>query len=294
MPATGGGTIYDIGYQHYEGDRLGRPYAIRSLVLHGLGAVWGINRGARARATPMMLAVILLFPAIVEAALGAFSGGADSVIDYATYFVTVQLFYVLFCAGQTPELVSADLRSRTLVLYLARALRRDDYVLGRLAALVGSLFLISATPLLIIFAGRVLADVDAWTAFTVEAPELAPIFGAAAVMAVMLGTISAALASLTPRRGTATALIVGFFLLTAALSEILRNSVNADWSWYLILLNPFFALSGALITLFGTVPPPNPMIAAAGLPAWTYGAACAGWTALGALVLTVRYRRIDP
>jgi ABC-2 type transport system permease protein len=37
-------VIHDIGYRHYDGPRLGRPYAIRSLYLHNLRAAYGRPR----------------------------------------------------------------------------------------------------------------------------------------------------------------------------------------------------------------------------------------------------------
>ncbi|HLQ49004.1 MAG TPA: ABC transporter permease, partial [Candidatus Dormibacteraeota bacterium] len=47
-PASPTGSIYDIGYRRYEGPRLGRAHAIRSLFFHSLRSTFGIGRGGRA------------------------------------------------------------------------------------------------------------------------------------------------------------------------------------------------------------------------------------------------------
>ena len=53
---------------------------------------------------------------------------------------TTQLLISVFVAAQAPALISRDLRFRTITLYLARPMRRTDYVLVRLASLtVGDL-----------------------------------------------------------------------------------------------------------------------------------------------------------
>lgn len=292
--SSAGGTIYDIGYRHYEGERLGRQYAIRSLLVHGLGVVWGMARGPRARLAPIVLTAVAVVPAVIQASIASYTGGEAQLIGYADYFVQVSMIYLLFCASQAPELVSADQRNRTLVLYLARALRRDDYVLAKLFALAVSVFIIALVPLLVIFMGKVFSAVDAWEAFRLEAPELAPIIGASLTIALLTSTISVALASLTGRRAYATAAIVGFFLITAVMSQILREAIGAAWDRWLLLLNPFMAIGGVANALFGVVPRPGSDFGRAGLPEWTYAAACAGFIALGAAILYARYRRIDP
>ena len=287
------GTIYDIGYRHYDGPRLGRQYAIQSLLVQGLGVVWGVNRGPRARLGPIVLTVLVTLPALIQAGIGALSQGEAQLIGYANYFMSVSVLYLLFCASQAPELVSADQRSKTLILYLARALRRDDYVLARLFSLALSVFLIVVAPLLIIFIGKVFTSADVWEALRIEAPEIAPIFGASMVSALVISTISVAIASLTKRRAIATAGIVGFFLLMTALSTILAEAFGAPANRWLILLNPFVAVAGVTHELFGAVYSPDSLMGKADLPSVAYFAACAFYVALGAGVLFTRYRSID-
>ena len=57
------------------------------------------------------------------------------------------------CAVVAPELVSRDLRSGVLPLYFSRPLRRSDYALAKLAALVSAVWLLLAGPQLLMFLG---------------------------------------------------------------------------------------------------------------------------------------------
>ena len=108
--------------------------------------------------------------------------------------------FAFFCSSRAPELMSADQRTRALVLYFSRALHREDYVLAKVLALVASVLFLTATPLLILFAGQVLASPDLWSAFLAEAHALLPILASSVLVALVLGALSTAIASLTPRR----------------------------------------------------------------------------------------------
>ena len=51
-----GGSIYDLGYQGYEGPRLGRRSAATALFRNTLKGCFGIGRGGRAKIAPLALA----------------------------------------------------------------------------------------------------------------------------------------------------------------------------------------------------------------------------------------------
>src|SRR5688572_23060496 len=111
------GTIYDIGYRNYEGARLGRGYAFRTLYVHSLRTAFGMGRGGKALIAPWALFAIILFPALVTTMVAGMSGGMmKNLIDYHDYFQFVSLMLALFCAAQAPELVSNDQHNRVLPL----------------------------------------------------------------------------------------------------------------------------------------------------------------------------------
>jgi ABC-2 type transport system permease protein len=285
------GTIYDIGYKHYVGERLGRPYAVWSLFVHGLGVVFALGRGLRAGLIPFLLAAAAVLPALFQALATAYTGGVVELFTYSNYFTTVSTVFAFFCAARAPELMSADQRTHTLVLYFARALHREDYVVAKVLALVVSVLVLTVTPLLILFAGHVFASTDLWEAFRAEAHFLAPILGTSLVMALMMGTLSSAIASLTPRRNLAAASVLGYFLLSRGVAEILADSVSGAWANWIGLLDPFHALGGLADWAYGTNPGVSRYL---GLdaPGWRFGLACLGYVAVASAVLVQRYRKI--
>ena len=112
-----GGSIYDLGYQGYEGPRLGRPAAIRALFWHTVRSCYGIGRGGRAKIIPFALAGLAILPAILAvgiAAIAAQAGPARGAIEdaspirAATYHGLVATLVMLFTAAQGPELLGRD------------------------------------------------------------------------------------------------------------------------------------------------------------------------------------------
>jgi ABC-2 type transport system permease protein len=128
-------VIHDIGYRHYDGPRLGRPYAIRSLYLHNLRATYGLGRPAKSKIMPFLLFAIMLLPAAISVAVTALAssiGGGESInlIRYESYAIYLQPLIAIFLAAQSPVLASRDLRFHVLPLYFSRQLSRLDYVLA--------------------------------------------------------------------------------------------------------------------------------------------------------------------
>jgi len=288
---TDTGTIYDIGYQHYDGERFGRPYAVWSLFVHGLAAVFALGRGLKAGVIPLVLGAAAILPAAFQALATAYTDGAVELFTYSNYFINVSIVFAFFCAARAPELMSTDQRTRTMVLYLARALHREDYVLAKALALVASVFFLTATPLLILFAGHVLASTDLWTAFLRESDALGPILLSSSAMALMLGTIACTIASLTPRRNLAAAMVLGYFMLSRVVAEILTETIRGMWVQWMQLLDPFAALGGLADWVFGTDPALSPYLGP-DVSGARYATACLVYIVLASTALVMRYRRI--
>lgn len=285
------GTIYDIGYQHYDGPRLGRRYAIWSLFVHGLKTVFGLGRGLKGGLIPLALSAAAILPAAFQALATAYTDGTVELFTYSNYFINVSMVFAFFCASRAPELMSTDQRTRAMVLYFSRALHREDYVLAKVLALVASVLLLTAAPLLILFAGHVLASTDLWSAFLSEAHSLVPIVASSVMMAMVLGTLSTAIASLTPRRYLAAASVLGYFMLSRGVSEILTDSLRGMWVVWMQLLDPFDALGGFADWVFGTDPALSQYLGA-DVSGVRFGMACVVYVAVATAGLLVRYRRI--
>src|SRR4051794_27986963 len=158
---TASGSIYDIGYRKYDGPRLGRAHAIRSLFMHSLRSSYGIGRGGRAKIAPIGLGFLVCIPAIAiiaaQALLRQFPGSeglqGQLPVRYETYASTIGIFVILFCAAQAPDLFGRDQRHSLLALYFSRALRREDYAVARLAGFMVAMLVLQVLPIALLFLG---------------------------------------------------------------------------------------------------------------------------------------------
>lgn len=252
------GSIYDIGYRKYEGPRLGRAHAIRSLFFHSLRSSFGIGRGGRAKIAPLALGFLVSIPAIAivaaQAMLRQFPGGealeGELPIRYDTYAGTIGLFVILFCAAQAPDLFGRDQRHSLLSLYFSRALRRTDYALARIAGFVVALFLLQLLPQLILFLGQVLLATDLLKGVTDDLPEMAAVVAQAVLTASLLGGLSMAISAFTPRRAYAIAGIIALFVIPNIVAGIVVGLGSLEIGRWLVLLSPTAVLDGTNAFLF--------------------------------------------
>jgi ABC-2 type transport system permease protein len=285
------GAIYDIGYRNYEGARLGRGYAFRTLYVHSLRTAFGLGRGGRSLIVPWGLFAFICLPAIVQVAVTGLSRGAGNLVDYDDYMQPLSLLLALFCAAQAPELVSRDQHSRVLPLYFSRALRKHDYAVAKLLAMWTAVFILVLTPLVIILTGRLGLPADFGAAFKAESKNFLPILLTPVVFALAFATPSIALASLMARRGIASALVLGPFMLTLPISAILMQAVEGRWGAYGVLINPIFAAGGAVLALYGEKA--DGVLRQANLPPMAYVIGVALYGIVFSLLLINRYRRLS-
>ena len=148
------GSIYDLGYRHYEGKRRGHWFAAWSLYVDSLRGIWGFGRPMSAKAAPFILAGLYALPAVVVLAFSStisksIATGETNPLDlpnYANYFGGIGTFIVLFLVAQAPEVVCRDQRYQVLPLYFTRAMGRFDYAMARLLSLATALFLVLMVP----------------------------------------------------------------------------------------------------------------------------------------------------
>lgn len=256
--------IYDIGYRHYDGPRLGRGYSTRALTVHSLRGVFGLGRTARSKIIPFALGFIMLLPAIVSIAMMALMKQRG--MAYSGFAVYMQTVVAIFLAAQAPTVVAPDLRFRVLPLYLSRPVTIAEYVAAKVIAMTAALFLLVAVPLTLIYVGELLIDLDG-------PPQTKEYLGAMAMallLSLLLSSFGLAIASLTPRRGLGIASVIALYLLTSASVPVIYgtlystgNESGAAWAW---LLNPFWLVDAVQVWLFSTtanVPdggyPPGPV-----------------------------------
>jgi ABC-2 type transport system permease protein len=209
--------IHDIGYRGYDGPRLGRAYARRSLFAHSLRGAYGLGRSAKSKVLPMILLAAICLPALILVAVTVFADLDKLPLDFTRYAVVLQAVITLFVASQAPQSVSRDLRFKTTPLYFSRPIERFDYVAAKYAALSVALFLLTALPLLILSLGALLAKLS----FGHQTAGFAKGLVSVILLSLLFSGIGLVIAAVTPRRGFGVAAVIALFAITyAAVSSI--------------------------------------------------------------------------
>jgi ABC-2 type transport system permease protein len=297
-PVTRAGNIYDLGYRRYEGPRLGRSHAVRSLVNHSFRTTFGLGRGGRAKIAPVVFGAMAVLPSVLIVGVLTLVArlGIDrdiegfGLVGFSTYYGAISAIIALFCAAQAPELFGRDQRHGVLALYFARALRRSDYALARLLGFCLAVLALLLTPMLILFLGRVLLSTDIADAFAKNLPNVPPVLAQALVIAGLLGGMSMAVSAYTPRRAYATAGIIALFVLPGIVSSIIIELGSGTVGNLLVLLSPSSVIDGTNTLFFGADPD-------AGLfffefPEWTFLASAVVLTTAFVVLVVRRFVRI--
>jgi len=290
---TTAGTIYDLGYQRYEGVRLGRRHAIWALYVHSLRGVFGIGRSLSSKVGPIGLAVIALIPAVFQLGIASIAPAEIEVIRPEEYYNIIEVVLVVFCAVVAPDLVGRDQRTQTLSLYFSRALRRQDYALAKYAALVTGMLAITVIPQVMMFVGNGLAANDFGDYLKDKWTDLPSILGSAILLSGLIAAIGLMIASQTPRRAYSTVGILAAFILTSVVGASIFEAADQDVGRLVLLLSPGHIVQGFTFWFFGATFDPGTQLAEADFSGITY-AIDAALVALVMLALLLRrYEKIS-
>jgi len=237
-------SIHNIGYRHYDGPRLGRSYARRSLFSQSLRGAYGLGRSAKSKVLPFVLLAVMCLPAGILVAVTVFTGADELELKYTEYALALQPVIGLYLAAQAPQSVSRDLRFRSVPLYFSRPIERVDYVAAKFLAMAAALFLFTAAPLVIMYAGALLAKLDFGDQTTGFLQGLASI----ALLSVLHAGIGLLVAALTPRRGFGVAAIIAvltipYFAVTT-IQAIAHHQGNEGAVAWLGLASPGSLIDG--------------------------------------------------
>ncbi len=247
-------VIHDIGFRHYDGERLGRGWVVRSLLVDTLRGVFGLGRPARSKVMPWILVAILLAPPLVVALVAVLTNASKLPISYTQYLTQLQLPIALFVAGAAPYAVSRDLRHGVMPLYLSRPMIRTDYVWARYGGVAIAVLLVTAGPQTLLLIGALLAKMPV-------GDQLVGWLGgllASLLLAVLLATIGLVIAAFTPRRGLGVAAIITTLLVVSgislALSGIAQGQGAHTWAVLAGVLDPNRLVDGLASKLLGVEP----------------------------------------
>jgi ABC-2 type transport system permease protein len=288
------GKIYDVGYQRYEGVRLGRRHAIWALYIHSLRGVFGIGRSLSSKIGPIGLAVIAFIPAVFQLGIAAISPEEVEVFRPEDYYVVIEIVLAVFCAVVAPELVGRDQRTNTLSLYFSRALRRRDYAVAKFGALVTGMLAITVIPQTIMFVGNGLAAnnfgdylQDNWT-------DLPAILASAFLLSGLIAGIGLVIAAQMPRRAFSTVAILAAFVLTSIIAGTVVETSDQSIGRFALLFSPFHVVQGFTFWFFDASHDPDSPLTTADLPGGVYAIDAVVVTLLMLALLFRRYEKISP
>jgi ABC-2 type transport system permease protein len=286
-PVRGGaaaGVIHDIGYQSYDGIRLGRRYAVRSLYVHSLRTAFGLGRSAKAKILPIGILAVACIAALVIVVIK--TQVPEFKLTYVAVAATFSYGVTAFAAVVGPELVSRDLRNSLLPLYFSRPVTRTDYAWAKFAALVTAVFVVFAMPMLIMFLGATFSPRAGFGGIVDDAGRLLLGLVAALIHSLLFAALALPLAALTGRRVFATGMIIAVFLLTAPVSGVLSVVGSGALARLAGLFDPISLLNGVDSWLFD-----GGLYDVGGFGA-VYGVVTAGLIGAGIALLMWRYRTV--
>ncbi|MGW2814254.1 ABC transporter permease [Streptomyces sp. NPDC001415] len=243
--------IHNIGYRNYDGPRLGRAYARRSLFSQSLRGAYGLGRSAKSKVLPMLLFAVMCVPAAIMVAVAVATKANDLPVQYTRYAIFLQALIGLFIASQAPQTVSRDLRFKTVPLYFSRPIERLDYVLAKFAAMTSALFIITGAPLVILYVGALLAKLD----FADQTKGFAQGLVSVALLSLLFAGLGLVIAALTPRRGFGVAAVIAVLTVSygavSAVQGIAFNQGSPGAIEWLGLFSPITLIDGVQSAFLG-------------------------------------------
>jgi ABC-2 type transport system permease protein len=234
------GEVFDRGYQHYAGERLGRRHAVRALIIYSIKRGLGIKKKWTAKVLPIILYIIAFIPALIITGLLAFLPADELGISYDDLYANIQLVILIFAAALAPEMLADDRRDNVLALYFSRPLTRWDYLgakIGAMGILMGTIVL---GPPLLLFLGFILNADSPVSYFFNNLEDLLQIGSFSILLAAVFAALGLIIAQFTTRKGIAAAvLIVGTLLLSGLANGFAEALNDQSWRGYLLFLSPF-------------------------------------------------------
>lgn len=294
------GAIYDLGYESYEGPRLGRRYALWSLYLLSVRNAFGIGRGALPKVLAFGLVIFAFVPAVVTLILGAVIPAEDfEFFAPEDYYGIIQYILVIFVAAIGSDLVGNDRRTRTLALYFSRPIERDDYALAKIAALSSSLLALTVLPQLVMFAGNAVGASSGLDWVRDNADDVPRFVASGLILCVTFGSVGILVASYAERRAFALISVVAIFLISLTVVSIVFSEIDSEFVRWSLFISPLHVVGGSTYYIFDAIPAvwegsrsgnPEDQIAWADFPGYIWPLAALAWAALSSAIVVRRFR----
>ena len=301
-PSARGGTVFDIGYQRYTGQREGRKRSRLAVYKDGIRISLGLGRGIRAKVMPWLFITVIsaigLVMALMAGAVERFAGpGAAQQLNlpsHADYYGIAAMILFVFAAVVAPELLCRDRREGTINLYLVRPLTSSDYVICRWAAFLTVMLATAWFPQIILLLGLSMGDPTPITYLREHWLDVPRFLTAGLAMALFTTTLAMLTASFTTRRAYASVFLVGLFVITTPFTAGLSQQIGGALGRWISMFNLTNIPLHVNDIIFNEVTElteeaPARELGTTVLVSWYFA-----WTIIPAVVLWWRYRRLSP
>jgi ABC-2 type transport system permease protein len=295
------GTVFDIGYQHYDGPREGRNRARLSVIKDGVRTSLGLGRGALAKVLPWLFVGVLVFIAVIMALV---AGAADRLIgpeaeqlnlpSHSDYYGIASIIVFVFAAVGAPELLCPDRRDGVINLYLVRPLTGTDYVFSRWCAFFVVMVAVVWLPQTILLLGLCMGDPQPVQYLRDNWLDIPKFLAAGIALSAYTTTLALLVAAFTTRRAYASVFLVGLFVITTPFTTGLAAEIGGTVGQWISMFNLSNIPVHVNDVIFGEVSLITSEAPAAELPAWILVSWYGLWTLGPAGILWMRYRRLSP
>ena len=253
------GTVFDIGYQSYEGIREGRNRAWKSLIIDGVKNGMGIGRGGWAKFLPWLVLSPTIITGLVFAAIAAFfeqlgievdtgeGGNPIDLPDHENLISVISFMILIFAAFIGSELVCPDRRNRVIHLYFVRPITMFDYLGARWCALFILLLTASLLPHITLWVGLLFGVGDSLGHIQDNWLDIPRFAGNSIVFAIFTTSITIAISSVTDRRMIATLIIIGIMMIASIAPGIISIFNPSDTVTELINLIGLIDLASNIV-----------------------------------------------
>lgn len=294
------GTVFDIGYRNYTGEREGIERSQRAVFKDGVRIALGLGRGGRAKILPWFFiaafAMLGLIMALVAGAAARLMGpeAAEQLPSHSDLYGIASIVIFVFAAVVGPELLCRDRRDGTINLYLVRPLKGSDYIISRWAAFFVVTTAVVWLPQIILFLGLSMGSPFPIRYLRFHWLDVLRFMGAGMAMSMYVTSIALLAASFTTRRAYASVFLVGLFIIstpfTIGLAQELDGAVG-NWISMFNLTNIPLHVNDVIFNSTSelTEEAPARNLGSTVLVAWYFA-----WTLISGGILWWRYRRLQP
>lgn len=255
-------SVYKHDYRAYSG-RI-TPLWSRVLVLarYGLNEIWSSKITIGLFTLSMLPSIVFLILLYISnnpvARMLITRGRAQQGLaingDFFLVVLEIQCWAALIItAWIAPRLITFDLADNALPILLSHPISRFGYVLGKFAALFGSLSVVTWVPCLLLFTYQSYSSAPGWTPANLQIPS--GLFLGALLWIGLLTFLGLALSSWVKWRVVATGIIIAAVFVPAGVGGIVTGILRTRWGFLLNVPVSMTQLWGRLLGAREVMPP---------------------------------------